>query len=891
MLLHDRTFLRSRCRQLLHRWRAEAQRRRLQDLDTEDLSLWRHLRGMRYRRDLIPELRVAGGLASTPLGPSRGLGGGWCLRPVSRGGRVLHRVTSFIPDLRFVPLRELSRALARLKTSFAPGLDRTQAILFTHWGTGPLHPLRVEDATVQWSQTVWWLGVTLDARCSWDPHLRSAASKARDVMVKQAPLLQPVSPLAYGHKIRLFCSIITHSAPVFSYLPRYRLNHFRAVYHWFLHLILGASPRIPNRVLLTMSGLPSLDSRICGLAERFFSRPLASSNQIVRGIGDYDTPAHQGIPPSQGRTSGSMVVVITYQAELQPPHNRGAAICSMQIFWVLGTILRAFKTLTSPNNLLAPVESTYFDNFMCDFDPHIFKIITRSSFFLNGSAPNNKFTFPPKWPLLTKSHFVSTASSLANSSSTMGFVITAQFSHTNTACTSTEFKKSGVNSSRRLCPCGDRLSFFSSRKLCIAVKYELMYSTLLNQLDQRDPKYSCCVTPPSKVPRSTAKTQFPFRSVVSSQKITTGFPSRWALISAFTASPHLGTYSRRSWLALGRSPEPRTYFPIHDLTAGWSIFSMGMFACRQKIKLFSHIALDAALTSFPLRPITLNTTTLLYQNLLQTLLDTRHHSDARINQMALACRACWGESRRVSDRPCFGKLPLAEKPLGNNITNLACSQRQPLVEGAPLSRTGPTTMFLSWRFLVVLSVVPPILLVLVIVTFLPESPRYLLTRGKVRSTLKSLQTIFAMNTGMHREKYPKSYEFIERERKSVRESIGLLLVGVGHPVMTHNRWPWCGDPHQVPHHVPKGPVLYSQALKLVLPDNITVFLDHLANHMDSAAPVGLVYRVPRDLPSLPQPIFLPDVPEDRIGQRSLRRPLKTVPRHQSFERPLVGGSY
>nr|CAD7462409.1 unnamed protein product [Timema tahoe] len=51
-------------------------------------------------------------------------------------------------------------------------------------------------------------------------------------------------------------------------------------------------------------------------------------------------------------------------------------------------------------------------------------------------------------------------------------------------------------------------------------------------------------------------------------------------------------------------------------------------------------ALDAAMTSFPLRPITLNTT-LLYQNLLQTLLDTRHHSDARINQMALACRACW----------------------------------------------------------------------------------------------------------------------------------------------------------------------------------------------------------------------------------------------------------
>nr|CAD7600842.1 unnamed protein product [Timema genevievae] len=52
-----------------------------------------------------------------------------------------------------------------------------------------------------------------------------------------------------------------------------------------LRLILGAPPRIPNRVLLT------LDSRNRGLAERFFSRAQASSNQIVRDIGDYDAPA------------------------------------------------------------------------------------------------------------------------------------------------------------------------------------------------------------------------------------------------------------------------------------------------------------------------------------------------------------------------------------------------------------------------------------------------------------------------------------------------------------------------------------------------------------------------------------------------------------------------
>nr|CAD7572208.1 unnamed protein product [Timema californicum] len=53
-----------------------------------------------------------------------------------------------------------------------------------------------------------------------------------------------------------------------------------------------ARPHIPNCVLLTMSGLPSLDSCIRGLAERFFSRVQASSNMIVSGIGDYDAPGH-----------------------------------------------------------------------------------------------------------------------------------------------------------------------------------------------------------------------------------------------------------------------------------------------------------------------------------------------------------------------------------------------------------------------------------------------------------------------------------------------------------------------------------------------------------------------------------------------------------------------
>nr|CAD7413228.1 unnamed protein product [Timema cristinae] len=129
--------LRSRCRRLLRRWRAEAQRRRLQDLDTEDLSLWRHLKGMRRRPDLIPELRVAGGLASAASDRAEALAvafeASFARRPGSpaRDPEPPGLDHPFLPpvegappypDLRLVTPRELSRALARLKTSRIRGL-------------------------------------------------------------------------------------------------------------------------------------------------------------------------------------------------------------------------------------------------------------------------------------------------------------------------------------------------------------------------------------------------------------------------------------------------------------------------------------------------------------------------------------------------------------------------------------------------------------------------------------------------------------------------------------------------------------------------------------------------------------------------------------------------
>nr|CAD7259803.1 unnamed protein product [Timema shepardi] len=179
--------------------------------------------------------------------------------------------------------------------SLAVNGTKTSVILFTRRRPGPLQPLRVAGEAVQWSQTVKYLGVTLDRRCNWDSNLRASAGRARGVMLGLAPLLRPASPLNHGHKVRLFqaciMSLLLYAAPAWAYLPRYRFSPLRAVYHLCLRLMLGLPPRTHTRVLLDLSGLRPLDVIIRGLAVNFFSRAQASPNAIVRGIGDYDPPA------------------------------------------------------------------------------------------------------------------------------------------------------------------------------------------------------------------------------------------------------------------------------------------------------------------------------------------------------------------------------------------------------------------------------------------------------------------------------------------------------------------------------------------------------------------------------------------------------------------------
>ncbi|XP_030745982.1 synaptic vesicle glycoprotein 2B isoform X2 [Sitophilus oryzae] len=74
----------------------------------------------------------------------------------------------------------------------------------------------------------------------------------------------------------------------------------------------------------------------------------------------------------------------------------------------------------------------------------------------------------------------------------------------------------------------------------------------------------------------------------------------------------------------------------------------------------------------------------------------------------------------------------------------------------------------SWRiFLVVMAL--PSMLVAILLCFLPESPKYLLTRGKSDEAIAIFRHIYHVNTGNDAEEYPVKHLILEEEYKKALE--------------------------------------------------------------------------------------------------------------------------
>lgn len=64
----------------------------------------------------------------------------------------------------------------------------------------------------------------------------------------------------------------------------------------------------------------------------------------------------------------------------------------------------------------------------------------------------------------------------------------------------------------------------------------------------------------------------------------------------------------------------------------------------------------------------------------------------------------------------------------------------------------------TWQLYLAACTVPPFVS-FVLVSFLPESPKFLMSRGRNKQAMKVFQTLFSINTGRQPEEYPVSTSY------------------------------------------------------------------------------------------------------------------------------------
>jgi hypothetical protein len=80
------------------------------------------------------------------------------------------------------------------------------------------------DTEIPWTEEAKYLGITLDARLSWDSHINQQISKASAILSNLYPMFAKNSKLSIDNKLLLYKTsirpIMTYASPVWARLSK-----------------------------------------------------------------------------------------------------------------------------------------------------------------------------------------------------------------------------------------------------------------------------------------------------------------------------------------------------------------------------------------------------------------------------------------------------------------------------------------------------------------------------------------------------------------------------------------------------------------------------------------------------------------------------------------------
>jgi hypothetical protein len=168
--------------------------------------------------------------------------------------------------------------------------SKTEAIVFSHRPNSP-PPIRMGREPIQWRKEVKYLGVTMDSRLTWGPHIDRVTTKARAGLFALYPLLNRQCSLTVGTKLKLYHQlirpIITYAAPVWhSTADSHHLTAQR-IQNRALRTIYNTEPRQNLTRLHNTHGLDTLLEHCTKLTESFYNSIHDHTNTLISELGKY----------------------------------------------------------------------------------------------------------------------------------------------------------------------------------------------------------------------------------------------------------------------------------------------------------------------------------------------------------------------------------------------------------------------------------------------------------------------------------------------------------------------------------------------------------------------------------------------------------------------------
>lgn len=169
--------------------------------------------------------------------------------------------------------------------------SKTQAIFFTRKRKAcflPSNNLSINGIEIDWTDSVKYLGITLDRKLLFNKHISNTVNKVNQTIRVMYPLINRKSLLSNENKLIIFKvifqSFMLYGSPVWGSCAKTHIQKLQIAQNKLLKLILKLPWHFSTRELHDRADIDRIQDRVLQLREKYRSRCELSDNILINNL-------------------------------------------------------------------------------------------------------------------------------------------------------------------------------------------------------------------------------------------------------------------------------------------------------------------------------------------------------------------------------------------------------------------------------------------------------------------------------------------------------------------------------------------------------------------------------------------------------------------------------